>query len=76
MERESLGELLGQGLSVEKIAQRFGKHPSTVSYWMEKHGLTAVNREKHAAKGGIERQRLEALVDAGSTIAQIASELG
>lgn len=76
MERESLMLLLAQGLSVEKIAQRFGKHPSTVSYWMDKYGLTAVNRDKHAAKGGIPRERLEPLVEAGKTIAEIAAEIG
>ena len=56
MDRGSLELLLGQGLSIEKIAERFGKHPSTVSYWLAKHGLKAVNREKHAARGGIERE--------------------
>lgn len=76
MDRESLELLLGQGLSVEKIAKRFGKDPSTISYWMEKHGLVAVNRDKHAAKGGIERARLERLVEAGMTIAEIAEEVG
>lgn len=76
MDRESLRLLLSQGLSVEKIAQRFGKHPSTVSYWMDKHGLQAVNREKHAAKGGIERERLEQLIADGRTIAEIATEVG
>jgi transposase len=76
MDRGSLELLLGQGLSVENIAKRFGKHPSTVSYWMAKHGLTAVNRDKHSARGGIERERLEPLVEAGMTIAQIALELG
>jgi transposase len=49
MKRESLEVLLGQGLSVEKIAKRFGKDPSTISYWMGKYGLQAVNRDKHVA---------------------------
>jgi transposase len=75
MDRDSLKLLLAQGLSVEKIAGRFGKHPSTVSYWMDKHGLVAPNREKHAAKGGIERGRLEQLVEAGMTIAEIADQV-
>ena len=65
MDKESLRRLLGQGLSVERIPKRFGKDPSTVSYQMRKHGLEAPNREKHAAKGGIGRERLEALADAG-----------
>jgi transposase-like protein len=72
MDRDSLTALLTQGLSVEKIAARFGKHPSTVSYWMAKYGLEAPNRAKHAAKGGIERGRLEELVGDGMTIAEIA----
>jgi transposase len=75
MDRESLKLLLGQGWSVEQIGARFGKHPSTVSYWMAKHGLEAVNRQKHAAKGGIERERLAALVEAGMSIADIAEKL-
>ena len=71
MEKESLELLLRQGLSVEKIGKRFGKDPSTVSYWMAKYGLEAVNREKHAAKGGIEQERLSALMARpGMTIAR------
>jgi transposase len=76
MDRDPLTALLAQGLSVEKIGKRFGKHPSTVSYWMDKYGLAAPNREKHAAKGGVERERLEGLVEAGMTIAEIAEEVG
>ncbi|MGI8716041.1 MAG: helix-turn-helix domain-containing protein [Solirubrobacteraceae bacterium] len=68
--------LLARGFSVEKIAQRFGKHPSTVSYWMGKYGLDAPNRDKHAAKGGIARERLVELVAAGLSIAQIAGAVG
>jgi transposase len=75
MKKESLEVLLAQGLSVEKIARRFGKDASTISYWMGKYGLEAVNREKHAAKGGIDEQRLSALVTAGMTIAEIAAEV-
>jgi transposase len=76
MDKDSLILLLAQGLSVENIGKRFGKHPSTVSYWMEKHGLVAVNREKHAAKGRVDRHRLEELVASGMTIAELAGELG
>lgn len=76
MDKASLEHLLARGVSVEKIAKRFGKHPSTVSYWMATHGLEAPNRDKHAAKGGIERDRLDVLVDKGMTIAEIAAEVG
>jgi transposase len=74
--KESLEQLLGQGLSVEQIGKRFGRSASTVAYWLEKHGLEAVNREKHSPKGGIERQRLVELVDAGMSISEIAAEVG
>jgi transposase len=76
MEKEALELLLGQGLSVEKIAERFGKAPQTIAYWMGKYGLEAVNREKHAAKGGIGQDRLSELVAAGMTIAEIAADVG
>jgi transposase len=75
MEKESLQELLDQGVSIERIAKRFGKDPSTVSYWMKKYGLESPYKQKHAAKGGIERGRLEELVERGMSIAQIAAEL-
>jgi transposase len=75
MDRNSLQLLLAQGLSVEQIGRRFNRHPSTVSYWLRKHGLEAPNRAKHAAKGGIERERLIELVRDGMTIAQIAEEV-
>jgi hypothetical protein len=75
MDRESLELLLGQGLSIEKIGERFRKHPSTVSYWMAKYGLQAVNREKYAAKGGVDRERREELVKSGASIAFMAENL-
>jgi transposase len=75
MDKESLEQLLAKGLSVAKIAERFGKHPSTISYWIAKHGLEAANRQKHAAKGGIDRERLTPLVDAGMSVAEISAEL-
>ena len=76
MDRDSLVLLLAQGVSVEQIGRRFGKHPSTISYWMNSFGLVAPNREKHLAKGGIERERLEELVAEGKSLAEMAGELG
>jgi transposase len=76
MDRQSLQLLLGKGISVERIAKRFGKDPSTVSYWLKKHGLESPYREKHAPKGGIERDRLVELVATGMSIAGIAAEVG
>jgi transposase-like protein len=76
MDKDSLQLLLSQGISVEKIAQRFGRDPSTISYWMQKYGLVSSHADKHRAKGGIERTRLEGLVETGMTIAAIAAEVG
>jgi transposase-like protein len=76
MNRQSLELLLGQGVGIERIAKRFGKDPSTISYWVKKHGLQSPYAEKHAAKGGIERERLAGLVEEGMTIAEIAAEVG
>jgi transposase len=76
VDRDSLVLLLAQGVSVEQIGRRFGKHPSTISYWMNKFGLVAPNRDKHLAKGGIERERLEDLVQHGMTTRDMATELG
>lgn len=65
-------QLLGQGLSLTAIGQRFGRHESTVAYWVEKHGLEAARQDRHAGRGGLERAELERLVDGGASIAQIA----
>ncbi|HEV7162223.1 MAG TPA: helix-turn-helix domain-containing protein [Solirubrobacteraceae bacterium] len=72
MDRASLEQLLDQGLSLTAIGQRFGRHESTVAYWVEKHGLEAARQDRHAARGGLERAELERLVDGGASIAQIA----
>jgi transposase-like protein len=76
MDRDSLQLLLAQGLSVQRIAERFGKNPSTVSYWLDRHGLEAINREVHAAKGGIEEERLTRLIECGMTIREIGLTVG
>jgi transposase len=76
MDRASLEQLLGRGVSLAEIGRRFGLHEATVSYWVKKHGLEAANRDKHVARGGIAREDLEALVEAGMSIAQIAEAVG
>ena len=76
MDRTSLEQLLGRGVSLAEIGRRFGLHEATVAYWVKKHGLEAANRDKHAARGGIAREDLEALVETGMSIAQIAEAVG
>jgi hypothetical protein len=65
MEKEWLKSCLAKEMSLDAIGQLVGRHPSTVSYWLKKYGLEAVNAELHAPKGPLDRVRLEALASAG-----------
>jgi transposase len=76
MDRPSLEQLLDQGLSLAEIGKRVDLHEATVGYWVKKHGLRAVNQDKYAARGGLERAELERLVAEGASIAQIADTMG
>lgn len=64
--------MLGEGLSLAEIGIRVGRHEATVAYWMKKHGLAAVNRQKHATRGGLDRDELETMVASGASIADMA----
>lgn len=75
VEKELLEECLGEGLSLEAIGKRVGKHESTVSYWLKKHGLDAAKAEKHAAKGGVSKEELVSLLAAGLSLREIAQRL-
>jgi transposase len=76
MDAAVLERYLREGLSLEKIGEIAGRHPSTVGYWVKQHGLAAVNRDRHAPRGGIDRDTLAGLVDAGRTTREIAERLG
>jgi transposase/DNA-directed RNA polymerase subunit RPC12/RpoP len=76
MDAAVLERYLRDGLSLEKIGELTGRHPSTIGYWVKQHGLAAVYRDRHAPRGGIDKETLTALVDAGMTTRQIADRLG
>lgn len=76
LEREALEAMLAECCSLEEIGRRVDRHPSTVSYWLKKYGLTPVLAERHAAKGGIPADVLAALVDQGLSVREIANEIG
>ncbi len=76
MDKRFLEDCLAKGMSLEAIGKLAGKHPSTVSYWLQKHRLTANGAARHAPKGGVTREDLEPLVLEGLTIEQIAQRLG
>jgi transposase len=75
MEREQLEIMLDQGMTAEQIGVLTGKGTNTVYYWIKKCGLKAVNSEKHSPRGGISRDVITSLVEAGKSIAEIAAEL-
>jgi transposase len=76
MDRIVLEQMLGEGLSLAEIGRRVGRHEATVSYWMRRFGLAAVNAHKHAGKGPLVRSELLALVEEGMSTAQIAEAVG
>jgi transposase len=75
VDRSTLEAFLQEGLSLEQISARVGRSASTVSYWLRKHGLQPAHKQKHAARDGIERMHLEALVESGASVRQIAAQL-
>ena len=76
MVRDWLAEQLAAGRSIESIAREVGRNPSTLSYWVRKFGLRSQHEQRHAARGGIEREALEVLVAGGLSTRQIAEALG
>src|SRR3954471_1946561 len=75
MQKEFLEQCLGEGMSLEAIGKRVGKHESTVSYWLKKHGLEAVRAEKHTAKGAPSKEEMERLLAAGLSLRKIAQRM-
>jgi hypothetical protein len=75
VEAQWLASQLEAGRSIESIAREAGKAASTVAYWVNKHGVASQHAGRHRAKGRIERERLQALVEDGRSIREIAAEL-
>ncbi len=75
MDKRFLEDCLAKGMSLETIGKATGKHPSTVGYWMQKHGLRANGAKKYARRGAVACDELEALVDGGASLVEIAEAL-
>ena len=75
MDKRFLEESLAQGMSLEKIGRLVGKDPSTVGYWLKKHGLSAAHASRCARRGGLAKDQLEPLVEQGLTLADMAAQL-
>lgn len=76
MTKEELERYLAEGLSLEQIGERIGRHPSTVSYWLKKHGLKPLGHDKHTPSGKVDPDRLREVIQSGATIREAAAELG
>src|SRR3954451_9777206 len=76
MQKELLEQCLAEGMSLDAIGKRVGKHESTVSYWLKKHGLTAGGSEAHAPNAKVDPQPLEELLDQGASIQEMGDEFG
>jgi hypothetical protein len=75
MERERLEQYLAAGMSLGAMAEVTRRHPSTVAYWLRKHGLRANGARKHAPGAGISESDLRPLVEAGLPVREIAARL-
>jgi transposase len=73
MDKDVLARWLAEGRSLEEIGRLTGRHPSTVGYWLRKHGLAAPNADRHAARGGLERALLGELCAQDLTVREIAA---
>jgi hypothetical protein len=76
MERAWLERELAAGRSIEAIAREVRRDPSTVAYWVNKHGLTSQHAPKHAARGGLSFDVLAADVAEGLSARAIAARRG
>jgi transposase-like protein len=76
MDRAWLHEQLAAGRSIESIAREVRRDPSTVAYWVAKHGLASVHTPKHAARGPVARETLVELLEEGLSLRAIAARLG
>jgi transposase-like protein len=75
MERRFLEECLTKGMSLEAIGREAGKHPSTVGYWVRKHGLAACGANKYAPRGAVDKEALARLAERGATVKEMAEAL-
>jgi hypothetical protein len=58
-----------------QIGALTNRDPSTVGYWVTKHGLVANGKAKHAPRGGLTHEELEPLAESGATLEEMAFAL-
>ncbi len=75
MEEAWLRSQLASGRSIESIAHEAGRHPSTVAYWVNKHGLDVDHTARHAAAGRPGARAARGLLAEGLTVRAMAARL-
>jgi len=73
MDKDWLAERLNGGASIEAIARAVGRHPSTVSYWVNKHRLRSGHSATYLPRDPLTREQLVPLVVSGLSVRQIAA---
>jgi IS30 family transposase len=72
MDRDQLKQWLDEGLSLPQIGALVNRDPSTVGYWVQKHGLVANGKAKYAPRGGLTREQLKPLVESRATLEEMS----
>ena len=72
MDREWLIDRLAEGASLDRIAREAQRAPSTVSYWLGRHGLRANGAARYGHRVAIDEASLSAAVAEGLSIPEIA----
>jgi len=75
VDRASLEALIAEGLSLEEIGRRLGRHHSTIANWLRAEGLQTLNAERFAPRGGLDHETLRPFAEAGASLTAIAAEL-
>lgn len=75
-DRATFQRLLAEGLSVDAIGERLDLTPSTVSWWLTRHGLESNGRARFGPKPALDADALAALVAEGHGVVEIARRLG
>ena len=74
MDKRFMEDCLAEGMSLPQIGELADRNPSTVGYWVKKHGLRANGSDKYATRGGVDWELLEIMVEDGLTLAEMAEE--
>lgn len=75
MDKRFLEDCLAKGMSLTEIGKQVEKDPSTVGYWIKKHGLSANGAKKYAPRGALSKEELGALASTDVSVTEMAEHL-